>query len=142
MFSAIADGFSYLFGLLVNLFGYLLDGLYKLLSPLFDFIGAIFYLIYKLGVILVSILKIVYALGKLLVGLLTGLFATITGFGYSGASASLPSAYTDVYSRLGPIFAHLQMDKVAYMIQFAIWLFTGLYAARIIGSMRGGGSSD
>jgi len=142
MFHAIADGFNYLWGFLKQLFWWLLDGIAFLLKPVFDLLAAIFYFLYKIGVVLVKIVEIVLALGRLLIGLCTGLFKTITGLGYTGRPAAIPASYQDVFDRIQPVFQTLQLDKVAYLVQFAIWVMTALAAIRIIGGMRGGAGSD
>ena len=138
MFNAIADGFNYLFNLIGDFGLWMLGGIQKLLQPIFDFFSAIFYLLYKLGVILVKIIELVIGLVKLLIGLLTGLFKTITGLNYSGAPAAIPEAYQSAFDNLQPIFQMLQLDKVAYLVLVAIWIFTAIYATKIIGGMRGG----
>lgn len=109
--------------------------------PILDLIGAIFYLFYKLGVVLVEVVKIILGLGRLLVGLVVGLFKTLTGLSYTGTPSTIPGAYSEAYSRLQPVMDRLQLDKLAYIILVAIWIFTAIAAIRLIGSMRGGGSS-
>lgn len=143
MFHAIADGFNYLLDLLVRLFSWLLSGLYKLLQPLFDLITLIFDFVYWIGVIIVKIVFLVFAVGKLLVGMIAGLFSTILGLNYTGRGATgLPSSYTSTTEHLKPFLAMLQMDKVAYLFLFIIWLTTGFITLKIIGNMRGGGGSS
>lgn len=142
MFSAIADGFGYLYGLLADLFHMLLDGIWTLLQPIFELVGAIFYFLYMLGVVLVKILAVVLAVGKLLVGIVTGLFKTILGLGYTGSGAALPGSYNAAFAKIMPFVNSLQLDKVAYILVFGIWITAGFYAIKIIGDMRGGGGSD
>lgn len=139
MFSAVADGFHYLFGLLGEGFLYLLDGIYALFRPLLDFLDMIFYFIYMLGVIIVKIVKLVFAVARMLIGLVQGLFATILGLSFSGRAVVLPGSYQDAFIQLQPTMRKLQLDKVAYVIQFGIWVFTAFGAIQIIGKMRGGG---
>ena len=142
MFRAIADGFNYLYSHLITLLGKLLDGLLWLLQPLFDLIGLIFGLVYWIGVIIVKIVMLVIGIGKLLVGLIAGLFSTIIGFSYSGSTTNLPSSYSEVYTHIRPILKTIQLDKIAYLMQFAVWFGTAFMALQIIGSMRGGGGSE
>jgi hypothetical protein len=139
MFHAIADGFNYLWGFLARLADWLLDGLAYLFSPIFDLLAGIFYFLYMIGVVLVKVVTVVLALGKLLIGLCTGLFKTITGLSFSGRPAILPDSYNDVFARLQPVLNTLQLDKVAYLITFAIWIATAFASIKIIGNMRGGG---
>lgn len=140
MFSAIADGFGYLFNLLGDFFMKLMSGLLWLLQPLFDLIGLIFAFIVWIGTIIVKIAMLVFAIGKMLVGLVAGLFSTIIGFGYTGKTSNLPNSYMDAYTHIKPYLSVLQLDKVAYLFLFGIWFFTAWAALHIIGNMRGGGS--
>lgn len=138
MFRAIADGFDWLFSLLATLFSRLMDGLWWLLQPIFDICTIVFQFIYWIGVIIVKIILLVFGIGKLLIGLIAGLFSTLFGLGFTGRVTNLPTSYSDVYTHIRPYLATLQLDKVAYIMQFSIWLFTAFMALRIIGNMRGG----
>jgi hypothetical protein len=142
MFHAIANGFNYLMDLMIRLFSWLLSGLYKLLQPIFDLIYIILEFFYWIGVIIVKIVFLVFAVGRLLVGLITGLFSTILGLSYTGhGPTGMPNSYTAVNQHLSSILGALQLDKVAYLILFLLWIATGLTAMKIIGNMRGGGGS-
>lgn len=132
MFKSIADGFNYLFQLIIDGFLWLLEGLGKLFAPIFDLIGAIFYLIYMLGVILVKVILVVVFFAKMLIGLSIGLFKTFSGFGYTGADAAIPASYANVFGHLQGAFGMLQLDNLAYLFIVAIWIFTGIGAIRII----------
>lgn len=138
MFRAIADGFNWLFDLLGTLFSRLMDGLWWLLQPIFDLVMIIFEFVYWIGVIIVKIILLVFGVGKFLIGLVAGLFTTIFGLGFTGKVSNLPASYADVYTHIKPYLNSLQLDKVAYIMQFSIWFFTGLTALKIIGNMRGG----
>lgn len=142
MFRAIADGFNYLYDLLISLISKLMNGLLWLLQPIFDLIIFVFALIYWLGLIIAKIVMLVIGIGKLLVGLVTGLFSTILGFSYSGSVTNLPSSYSDVYTHIRPILKTIQLDKIAYLMQFAVWFGTAFMALQLIGNMRGGGGSE
>lgn len=142
MFSAIADGFGFLFRLLMDGFLFILNGIMKIFKPLLDLIGAFFYLIYKLGIVLVKVIEIVISLAKMLIGIGIGLFKTIAGLSYSGSSAAMPGSYNNAFSKLRPTMNLLQLDNVAYLFIFAIWIFAALAAVKIIGAMKGGGGSD
>ncbi|MEV2909514.1 hypothetical protein ABNF65_12910 [Paenibacillus larvae] len=140
MFEAIADGFKYLFSWLGDLFTFLLEGIQSLISPFLELFKIIFYVIYMLGLIIVKIVKLVFMVAKLLIGLVQGLFATILGFSYSGGGSGIPGAYTEPISHIQPFLGKLQLDKIAYLMQFAIWFSTAFLAIKIIGSMRSGGN--
>lgn len=138
MFSAIADGFGYLYRWLQDLFTWLMNGLLNLLQPLLDLLGFIFYFIYMIGYIIVKVITVVLMIGKLLIGITVGLFKTITGLGMVGTAGVMPTSYSNAFLKLQPLFAQMQIDKVAYVIHFTIWLSAAFIAMRIIGRMREG----
>lgn len=142
MFKAIADGFNWLFQMLATLFSKLMNGLLWLLQPLFDLLGIIFEFIYYIGLLIVKVVFLVITLGKLMIGVITGLFKTIVGLGYTGRTSALPSSYMEVYPHIQPYLHKLQIDKIAYILQFTIWFATAFIAIKLIGSMRGGGGSE
>lgn len=142
MFHAVADGFNYLWGFIKDFGKWLLDGIYWLLKPILDLIGAIFYFLYKVGIVLVKVIEVVLAVGKMLIGICTGFFKTILGLSYTGRPAIIPDSYNQVFIKLQPVLNTLQLDKIAYLITFSIWVFTALTAIKIIGDMRGGVGSD
>lgn len=140
MFRAISDAFGFLFGFLSDIGTWLLDGIMTIFQPILDIIGAIFYLLYYLGLVLVKVLHLVFNVCKLLIGLIAGIFQTITGLSYTGTSNTIiPGKYTEAFSQIGNTMTMLQLDKVAYILIFGLWIFTAFAAIRIIGSMRGGG---
>lgn len=138
MFKGIADGFGYLFGLLGDMALFLLQGIVKILQPILDLIGALFYFVFKLGVVLVKVINLVISVGRLLIGLIIGLFKTLSGFSFSGKSAIIPASYQSAFDHLRPLFQLLQLDKLAYIFIFSIWLFTATAAVRKIRNMGGG----
>lgn len=138
MFKAIADGFGYLFGLLGNLALFLLNGIMKIFQPVLDLIGALFYFIFKLGVVLVKVINLVLSVGRLLLGLLTGLFKTLAGFSFTGTPATVPGSYQDTFSHIRPLLQQLQLNNLAYVIIFTIWLLTAMAAIRKIRNLGGG----
>lgn len=136
MFHAVADGFWYLFGFLGQLFGKLMDGLYRLLQPLFDLLGLVWEFVYYIGLVVVKVVHLVFTVARLLLGLGLGLTKTIFGFGYTGSSAAIPSKYATAFAHIQPVIHTMQLDKLAYIFTFAIWLFTAYTAIKIIGDMR------
>lgn len=142
MFKAIADGFGYLFGFLGDMALWILNGLMKIFQPIIDFIGAIFYFIFMLGVLLVKVLSLFLSVAKLCIGLLTGLFKTVAGLSFSGSAAAIPNSYQSTFDHLQPVFVTLQIDKIAYLLMFTVWVATAFTATKIIGNMNGGGASD
>lgn len=138
MFNGIKKAFEYLYGLLTDLFGFLLDGITAIFKPIIDLFIGIGYLFYKIGVVLVEIAILIGSVGKLALGLIQGLFKTITGFAYQGTAANLPGSIGSAFDNLQPLFNTLQLNKIGYVIIFSIWLYTAFAATRIIQNFSGG----
>ena len=88
LFSAIKEFFGDLFNGLLSflktLFGWLLDGLSFLFKPIFDVLDALFYFLYKLGLLLYEGILVVLAVARLVVGLFIGGTRTILSLAYDG----------------------------------------------------------
>lgn len=141
----IGDTFTNLFSILLNfmanLFGSLFNGLIAVLKAIFKpiliLIALIFYFIYKLGVVVVTLFAVLLAIGKLLYSFVMGLFNTLTGFVWTPAApdhGSWSDSIAQVFIALEPY----QLDKLAYVLLFVIWIFTAFAAIKIL-SRQGGG---
>lgn len=129
---------------IANLFGYLFQGLIDFLKLLFRpvliVIALLFYFIYKLGELIVMLFMVLLSIGKLLYSFVMGLFRTLAGFVWTPTSPNhgqWSSPIREVFTGLEPF----QLDKIAYVMIFAIWIMTAWAAIRIL-SGRGGSSGD
>ena len=138
MFDGIKKAFEYLYGLLIDLFGWVIDGIAAIFAPIIDLVIGIGYFIYKIGLLLVEIVTLLGLVGKLALGLVQGLFKTITGLAYNGTPANVPTAFDNVFDQIQPVLQALQFNKIGYLITFSIWVFTAIYGIRIIQTFRGG----
>lgn len=127
----LADLFSSLFNFLLWLIEWLLKGLTLLLKPIIMFFDAVFYFIYKLGLLLVDVFLVVLGVGKLVVALVVGGARTIQSLSYDGRSANL-GGMSDTFALLKPLINVLYLDIIAGIGVFAIWLFTYYAAHKII----------
>lgn len=125
-----------------ELLGWLFDGLIQLLkalfSPILIVIALIFYFLYKLAELVVMLFMVLLGIGKLLYAFIQGIIATFAGFVWTPTT---PDHGSWSYA-FGQAFASLsdyQMDKVAYVLMFGIWIFTAFAAIRLLsGGGRGG----
>ncbi|WP_298737667.1 hypothetical protein [uncultured Chitinophaga sp.] len=124
-----------------DMFGSLINGLVTVLkflfTPILALLGIIFYFIYKLGVLIVTLIKVLVAIGKLLYAFVMGLFKTLAGLVWIQSAppdhGSWSNAITQVFIALEPY----QLDKIAYVLSFAIWIMTAYGVIRILSSSGG-----
>lgn len=124
-----------------DLFGYLFNGLIAVLKAIFNpiliLVALVFYFVYKLGILLVTLIKVLLAIGKLIYSFVMGIFKTLAGFvwmPFTPSHGSWSAPIGEVFAALEPY----QLNKIAYLLLFAIWMLTGYGAIKIL-SARGGG---
>jgi len=129
--------FTVLFRFLGNLFQNLFDSLIAVLKfifrPILILVAIIFYFIYKLSVLFVLIFQVLLAVGKLLYSFVIGLFRTLAGIVWTPTTpqhGSWSGPIREVFLALEPY----QLDKIAYVLMFAIWIMTAVGAIRILSS--------
>jgi hypothetical protein len=137
--SFLSNLFSAALSFLANLFGMLFSGLITVLKAIFKpiliLVALIFYFVYKLGELILTLFVVLLAIGKLLYSLVMGLFNTLAGLTWT---PSTPSHGTwsvmigEVFTALEPY----QLDKIAYLLMFVIWISTAFAAIKIL--TRGG----
>jgi hypothetical protein len=138
MFDGIKKAFEKLFQFLSDLLVWIVEAITAIFKPIIDLFIGIAYFFFKLGVIVVEILQLIGAVSKMALGLAQGIFKTILGLSYDGTPAVLTGSLGSAVTKLQPIFATLQLNKLGYIIIFSIWLFAALAAVKIIQSFRGG----
>jgi hypothetical protein len=132
-------------GFIADLGGYLINGLITALKLLFKpvliLIGIIFYLIYQLGTLIVLLLKVLLGIGKLVYAFVQGLLKTLTGMIWTTTTPPSHGSWSAPIREVFAALAPYQLDKIAYVIMFAIWITTAVAAIRILSSYGGGGSN-
>jgi hypothetical protein len=132
-----------LFGFMGKLFGYLFQKLFdliKLIIKPFAIIGGIiFYLLYKLGVLIITFLHLLLAIGKLFFALVKGIFLTLAGFSFTPGTRQ-DGQWTSVFQNVMTGFDHYQFNTLSYILIFLIWFSTAFAAIKILSSIRGGNS--
>jgi len=130
---------SVVLGFISRVFGGLFQGIINVLKlifkPIFILLGIILYVIYKIGELVVSLVLVLVAIGKLLYSFVIGIFNTLGSLTWSES----PQNHGSWSGAIGEVFAALapyQLDKIAYVISFFIWVLTALAVIKIL-SARG-----
>lgn len=135
LFAFLGDFANFIAQLLTKLFNMLISVLLAFFQVIYDVIRCVLYLIYMIGVLAVKLFLVLFELGKLLVSFVVGLFRTAGSLFYT----SRGSGGHGYSSTIGKIFSKLdalQLDVVAYILLFLIWLFIGLTTVKILSSMK------
>lgn len=122
--------------LLGHLFNALIAVLKAIFQPILILIALIAYFIFKLGELVVTLLSVLLSIGKLIYSFVMGLFKTLGGLSWTPTTPSHGSWSAPI----GEVFEALalfQLDKIAYLMLFVIWVTTAIGAIRIL-SARGG----
>lgn len=139
LFQVLENGFELLIATMMYMFSQLLMALKDLLvflfTPLLQLIGTIFYFLYKLGVLIVAVIELVFKLVFFFAYVMKGLFLTLIGLNYSGAvAAKIPTRYQVVFNQLDPALDFFQLDKVAVLCLWAVWIFVAISVIKVIGA--------
>lgn len=125
-----------------NFFMMLFTGLFDLLKiifqPIFIVISMIFYFIFKLSHLIFMLLVALLEIGKLFYALVKGLLNTITGFVFTPSTPDHGS-WTPIFQNVFDGLNYYQLDKVAYILMFLVWIITAVVAIRTISAPKGGG---
>lgn len=131
--------FSVVLGAIGDFFGWLLDGLVKILTaifkPIFILIAIIFYFFYKIAEIFLLLFQVLLAIGKLLYSFVQGLIVTIAGFAWTPTTPE-DGSWSHPIREVFKALELFQLDNVAYLLMFAIWIFTALAVIRILSGRR------
>lgn len=124
---------SFLSTMFSNLFQGLINVLKTIFKPILILVALIFYFIYKLGELLVTLFLVFLAIGKLLYSFVMGLFRTLAGFVWTPTTpqhGTWSASIGEVFTALEPF----QLNKLAYLMLFAIWIMTAIAAIKILSS--------
>lgn len=129
--------FSVVLSFISNLFVHLFNGLITVLKLLFKpflvIVALIFYFIYKLGELIATLFVVLLAVGKLLFSFVMGLYNTLAGLVWTSTTPSHGAWSTNINSVFSALESY-QLDKVAYVMAFIIWVTTALAVIKILSS--------
>lgn len=118
-------------------FQFLFDLLISFFTVIYDLIAGLLYLLYKIGVLAVRFFQVILEAGKLLWSFVVGMSKTMVQLVYNPIGASPNNAYG---KDIGMVMTHannaLQLNSVAYILLFVIWIGTGIAVINMISSIR------
>lgn len=135
-FTLLYELFVWLGQLLQRLFQSLIDVLVAFFMVIYDLIRGLLYLLYMIGVLAVKLFLVLVELGKLLWAFVQGLARTVGSIFYTERSSG-GHGYSEMMGRVAEHLHLFQLDVLAYILLFAIWIMTALGVMKIIGNLKG-----
>lgn len=135
LFSLLYQLFVWLGQLLQRLFQALIDVLVSFFTVIYDLIRGLMYLLYMIGVLAVKLFQVLFELAKLLWAFIQGFARTVASLFYTERESS-GHGYSNMMGRIVDSMDVLQLDVVAYILLFLIWVMTALGVMTIIGSLK------
>lgn len=120
-----------------NLFKFLFDLLISFFMVIYDLIAGLLYLLYKIGVLAVRFFQVIFEAAKMLWSFVSGLARTMGQLVFNPIGSSPNNAYS---ADIGFVMQHansaLQLNSVAYILLFLIWISTAVAVVNMISSIR------
>lgn len=138
LFNLLFDLFKWLGQLLARLFQALIDVLVSFFMVIYELIKGLLYLLYMIGVCAAKLFLILWEVAKLIWAFIVGLTTTFQSIFFTPGTGS-GHGYGAMMGRVASGLNVLQMDVVAYILLFGIWIFGAFGVIKIIGSLRGAG---
>lgn len=134
----IWDAIVWLGRLLRDLFHALMDLLLAFFEVIYALIDGLLYFIYKIGVLAVKLFMIFFELAKIIYSFFVGLGKTLASLAYTPQSSG-GHGYSQMIGQIFNAMEPLQLNVVAYILLFIIWLFTAFQVIKLFSSIRVGG---
>lgn len=138
LFSMLYDLFRWLGQLLQRLFQALIDVLVSFFEVIYDLIRGLLYFLTKIGVCVAKLFGILWDIAKLLWAFVEGLARTFASVFYTPQTSS-GHGYSGMMGKVASGLEYFQLDTVAVILSFGIWIFGAFGVIRIFGSLRGSG---
>lgn len=136
--NVIWDAIKWVGNLLRSLFENLIDLLISFFEVIYALIDGLLYLLYQIGVLAVKVFLIFFETAKVLVSLVVGFAKTLASLSYT-PSGSSGTGYSEMIGKLFAAAEPLQLNVVAYILLFMIWIGTAVAAIKLVSSIRVGG---
>ncbi|MDG5787781.1 hypothetical protein QA612_09740 [Evansella sp. AB-P1] len=134
----IGSFFSWLGSLIADLFNSLLELLMAFFEVIYAIIDGILYFLFQIGLLAVKLFLIFFELAKLIYSFFMGLANTLASLSYSPQSSS-GHGYSEMIGNIFNALEPMQLDTIAYILLFIIWLFTAITVIKLLSSIRVGG---
>lgn len=138
LFGVIWDGIKWLGNLLWSLFQGLINIIVNFFEVIFALIAGLLYFLYKVGILAVKLFTLLFETAKILWSLIVGFARTLSSLSYTPRSSS-GTGYSEMLGKLFKNLSVLQIDVIAYILLFVLWMFTAVGAMKILSSIRVGG---
>ncbi|MDP4086022.1 MAG: hypothetical protein Q8934_15570 [Bacillota bacterium] len=138
LFNVIWSGITWVGQLLKNLFQGLIDLFVNFFKVIYDLIDGLLYFLYKCGILIVKLFQLLFETAKLLWSLVVGFGKTLSSLSYTPQSSS-NTGYSSMLGKLFNDLSFLQIDVVAYILLFILWIVTAVAAMKLLSSIRVGG---
>jgi phage-related protein len=138
LFDVIWSVIKWIGGLIKKLFQGLIDLLVGFFKVIYALIDGLLYFLYKIGVLAVKLFLLFFELAKMIVSLFVGFAKTLSSLVYvprGGAGHGYSEMLGKIFTALKP----LNLDPIAYILMFVLWMFTAVGAIKLLSSIRVGG---
>lgn len=135
LFDFLKTLFKWIGDLLAGLFQILIDVLVSFFEVIYDLLRGLLYLLYMIGVLAVKLFQVIFELASLLWAFVVGFVKTLGSLFYVQKSSS-GHGYSQMMGEVASNLNVLQLDTVAYILLFLIWVMTALGVIAVIGSLR------
>lgn len=134
----IWDAIQWLGRLLKNLFDALLELLLSFFEFIYALVDAFLYFLWQIGLLAAKLFMLFLELLKLIWAFIVGFGKTLASLSYT-PSGSGGHGYSAVIGQVFNAAAPLQLNVIAYILLFGIWLFTAVQVIKLLSGMRVGG---
>jgi phage-related protein len=138
LFDVIWSVIKWIGRLLKKLFQGLIDLLVGFFEVIYALIDGLLYLLYKIGVLAVKLFLLFFELAKMIVSLFVGFAKTLASLVYIPKGGS-GHGYSEMLGKIFSSMKPLQLDPIAYILLFILWMFTVVAAIKLLSSIRVGG---
>lgn len=135
IWSVVLDWLSTLF---TRVFEALVTVLRILFRPFLIAIAILFYFLYKVSELFYLLFQVLVSVGKLVYAFVQGLVRTLAGLTWTPVEPAHGS-WTPAIRGVMDGLAYYQLDKLAYVLAFVVWIMTAVGAVRILARGGGGG---
>lgn len=139
LFDVLWDAIKWVGTLLKNLFQGLVDIFIGFFEVIYALIDGLLYFLYKVGVLAVKLFLLLFEAAKVLWSLVVGFAKTLASLSYTPRGSSGAGGYSEVFGKLFGMLDTLQINVVAYILLFMIWIMTAVGAIKLVSSIRVGG---
>lgn len=138
LFDVIWSVIKWIGRLLKKLFQGFIDLIVGFFEVIYALIDGLLYFLYKIGVLAVKLFLLFFELAKMIVSLFVGFAKTLASLVYMPRGGS-GNGYSEMLGKIFAALKPLNIDPIAYILMFILWMFTVVAAIKLLSSIRVGG---